>query len=476
MKILVVFCVAFLSLPIFAQISNRCYYVKVNMNDCFSCLTQLRLLEQYSGNNQTKFVFKREYISDQIQLSQEFINDSTKQSLIFSDSAYTALNGFRATSVTIIGKGGGVLDEFTLRSLPNHLPSLYLNDTTSFHDKLPPTFEPKIIGKRLYLFDRVSSKIELFDLSKGYSVQKMGIKKSMLSDAYRNYFKDSLTFFAKDSMIKAMKVPPYIKLNQFIAFDVKADTVYALMESLYPQVCNYKNKVDTCFFLMYNLVKFVNGKYLNSVCVRNTIEDTTLIYYYKNYLIVGSELSVTDTGLIINISRSKLGEKNFYMGLWTLLNEEFVFKGGLEPDLPKLSYQYSVHYDLNDYIIKETYLMHRFSNSIYRGLGGEEIKLKLKDINDLVVPSDDPYEPKSVNFQITDFMIIDEVVYLLYTLKGKVLYQKFDLAGNSLSESKLLFSFEKSKELFRADPFFLGQDFVVVFPEGKNQMIRIRVK
>ena len=168
MKILVVFCVAFLSLPIFAQISNRCYYVKVNMNDCFSCLTQLRLLEQYSGNNQTKFVFKREYISDQIQLSQEFINDSTKQSLIFSDSAYTALNGFRATSVTIIVKGGGVLDEFTLRSLPNHLPSLYLNDTTSFHDKLPPTFEPKIIGKRLYLFDKVSSKIELFDLSKGY--------------------------------------------------------------------------------------------------------------------------------------------------------------------------------------------------------------------------------------------------------------------------------------------------------------------
>lgn len=393
-----------------------------------------------------------------------FVNNRMKKDLMLKLLIFGMLS-----SITVTFASG--------RNIALSIPvwSVYIDDTTLFIDKLPSVFECKLLGNRLYVFDQINSRIDLFDITKRFSVQKMGIKESIVRDGYFNFFKDSLSYSRLDSMIKRMKMPPFIKLNQLISFDVKGDTVFALMESLYPKKCQYKQKADTCFFHMYNLIKYVGGKYVSSVCVRNSVEDSTLSYYYQDYQIEGSRLHVLDTGLLVNISRSKLGTKNQYIGLWQDKHDEFVFESGVGPDLPRLNYQYEVRYDLNDYIIKDSFMMHRFSNIIHKG-NEDEIKLKFRDLKGLIDPSDDPYEPKSVNFMIHDFIVEDKTIHLLYTLKGEVIYQKFDISGNEFSEPQILFYFEKGSEAFRAAPVFYGQGLVVLFPSGSNQMIRLRVK
>ncbi|MCU0442053.1 MAG: hypothetical protein MUE96_06620 [Bacteroidia bacterium] len=474
MKLLLLF---YVFIQFYLNSFSQINYVKVNRNDCFSCLTQLKLLTQFSSKSKIVFVFKEDFIVDQDELDSIFINDSINQSIVFSDSLYTVFDKFKATSVVVTNRYGNIRDEFTLRNLTNHLPSLFLEDTTYLIDKLPSTFDYKIYGYRLYVFDMVNSRIELFDLNNKYSVKKMDIKTSILKDAYSNYFKDSFSYYKLDTFVKRMKVPPFIKLNQFISFDVRGDTVYVLMESLYPKVCNYKQKADTCFFLMYNLVKFVNGRYAGSNCVRNTVEDTTLIYYYQDYQLNGSKLDVLDSGLRININRTNTAKTNQYIGYWGRIQEDFVFRYPIGPDLPRLSYSYNVIYDLNDYVIKGDYLMHRFSNTVDSFLKPDDaITLKIDNLNNLVEPSDDPYEPKSVNYMVHDFIIEGEIIHLLFALKGTLYYQSFNIAGKSLIEAKSLLYFGKNTDMFRSIPLFHTSNFILLFPSGSNSIIRQRIK
>jgi len=450
---------------------NICY-VKLNMQDCQNCFSSLEYLNQISKQTPLVFVLKKAYEYDKEKIKNIYLSDTTHQQIIFSDSLYLKFNKILYSCVAVVNNGV-VTDEFPLRELKQHINCINIPDTLYFKNRIPVNFISKRYKNKLHLFDFSSSEIISYKLDNPEAIpNKFSISNKFKRLAYIKHFKDTNEIHQMDTLVKGMRIPPFIKPHKIVSFDFVDDTMFILLESLYPKKCFFQNKFDTCFFNFYTLFKVLNNKIIASYAVRNNLEDSSLIYTYEDYYIEGINLSVIDTGLFIPISRKLQFKNNYFIGFWKLIDEEYRFISQLPIDLPKLSYKYGIGYGYNNYILKYPYLMRVFSTELIDLRDNSIINLELKNMDKIVEFGNNEFDEKKLKYTVSDFIVDNNNIKLLYSLKGKSIINTYSRTKNKLLASTVLYEFDPNNPNQRCEPFFETNKYVIMFPDNGDYLVK----
>ncbi len=452
-------------------------YIKINMSDCKNCFAAISYFDKINANVKKIFIFRGSYEQDREYIQQTFFNDTNqKAEILFSDSLYHSLDTFSASSIHVFTPQG-LSAQFPFRAIDKNFHLINYPDTLYFRDKLPVSCKFKIENELLYTYNYPLSEIAIYNMNKWYAnATKIKLTDKMIKIAYNKHFRDTSSYYKCNELREKMNVPRFIALNQIWSFDVKSDTLYFVSKHLYPKLCNYKGKADTCFYVFFSLFTVFNNSVLKITDIERTYKEDSLVYTYEGIGFLGTYFHFCNNKFLFNMGKKKLEKRNnYFIGEWVSNNGSISYNKPFPIDLPELTYKFKIGY-LSEYTLHYPYLFSCFSaqlenletfTSIYLPVNTGKLDYLYDSLPTITSPT-------KINYKVVDFCKSNNRIKLLFYRNKTLVVQEIDLTNKTTVGEKTLMTFS-SDNVLRSDPQFEDFSTLVLLPMDGYYLVRLKI-
>jgi hypothetical protein len=366
------------------EAAEKSIFISLEMNDCSSCINNLRFLNVLDSNTKVFFVLAQSYTRDSLELRRK-LKLGDQHQFIWSDTLhYSLLFDKMYSSVSYFDNESRKLLKFDLKTDMDADLIRYFNklghdvDTFRFSEEVIKPGTRKLVqkGDKLFTLDRTFNTVEAFSMINGARLLGLSLDDSLLiKAAFKAKFRNQ-TRYAENELLK--KGIGIVKDREIATFAVKTDGIGLLASYTFFEILpRSAERIDTFEQNFHVIHEFdLKGKYLSTAYIKPISVDYTSVDYLKNreqyghnfYGIDGFSLQYVGDEILTSVMHGNLAEGiGNYFAAYFKKDEEgnYVFDRYYSKELPAAYKRYDYNFSSLEFSSNDEVFILPLSTNIY---------------------------------------------------------------------------------------------------------------